>query len=45
MYLSVIDPNGVAHDNRNGASPVMGNLQGPPGRYRAVVHAVNVSPA
>jgi len=25
MYLSVIDPNGVVHDNRNGASPVMGN--------------------
>src|SRR5439155_27036437 len=37
MYLSVIDPNGVVHDNRNGASPVMGNLHGPPRRYRAVM--------
>ena len=45
MYLSVTDPNGVVHDNRNGASPVMGNLQGPAGRYRAIVHAVNVAPA
>jgi len=45
MTLSVIDPNGVVHDNHNGSSPVMGNLQGPAGRYRAIVHAISVSPA
>ena len=45
MTLSVIDPNGVAHDNRSGASPVTAGIQGPAGRYRAIVHAVNVSPA
>jgi len=45
MTLQVIDPRGVVHDNRNGASPVMGNLQGPAGRYRAIVHAMSVSPA
>jgi hypothetical protein len=45
MTLQVIGPNGVVHDNRNGTSPVTGNLQGPAGRYRASVHAINVSPA
>jgi FecR-like protein len=45
MTLSVIDPNGVTHDNRNGASPVTANIQGPAGRYRAIVRAISVSPA
>jgi hypothetical protein len=45
MTVSVIDPNGVEHATRNGASPVRGNLSGPAGRYRAIVHAINVSPA
>ena len=42
MTLSIIDPAGVEHASRSGASPVQGNLSGPPGRYRAIVHAVNV---
>ena len=45
MTLSVIDPNGAEHASRNGAAPIVGNLSGPPGRYRAIVHAINVSPA
>lgn len=45
MTLSVFDPNGVEHATRNSASPVQSNLNGPAGRYRAIVHAVNVSPA
>ena len=45
MTLSVFTPDGVEHASRNGASPVIGNLAGAPGRYRAVVHAINVSPA
>jgi FecR protein len=45
MYLSVTDPNGAVHENRNGASPVTGHIQGPAGRYRATVHAVTASPA
>jgi len=44
MTLSVIDPTGVVHDNRNGASPVTGHIQGPGGRWRAIVHAITVSP-
>jgi len=42
MTLSVFDPAGVEHASRNGVPPVTGNLSGPPGLYRAVVHAVNV---
>jgi hypothetical protein len=42
MTLSIFDPNGVEHASRNGASPVQGNVSGPPGRYRAIVHAINV---
>lgn len=42
MTLSVIDPAGAEHASRNGASPVTGNLSGPPGLYRAIVHAINV---
>jgi FecR protein len=42
ITLSVIDPLGVEHASRNGTSPVTGNLSGPPGLYRAIVHAINV---
>jgi hypothetical protein len=42
MTLSVFDPAGVEHASRNGAPPVTGNLSGPPGLYRAIVHAINV---
>ena len=42
MTLSIIDPTGVEHTSRNGASPVQGSLSGPPGRYRAIVHAITV---
>jgi hypothetical protein len=42
MTLSVFDPGGVEHASRNGAPPVTGNLNGPPGLYRAIVHAINV---
>jgi hypothetical protein len=45
MTLSVIDPTGVVHDNRNGTSPVTAHIQGPAGRWRAIVHAISVSPA
>jgi hypothetical protein len=39
MTLTVIDPNGVAHTSRQGSRPVQGNLNGPPGKYRAIVRA------
>ena len=42
MTLSIIDPAGVEHASRNGKSPVQGNLSGPPGRYKAIVHAIDV---
>jgi hypothetical protein len=41
MTLSVTDPNGVEHPLRGGNSSV----SGPAGRYRAIVHAVDVNPA
>ncbi len=41
LTLTVIDPSGAQHASRNGASPVTVNIDGPPGRYRAVVHAVD----
>lgn len=41
MTLSVIDPSGIEHGYRSG----QGNLSGPAGRYRAVVHAIDVSAA
>ncbi|TMC52158.1 MAG: FecR domain-containing protein [Chloroflexi bacterium] len=41
MTLSVFDPNGTEHQLRGGQSSV----SGPAGHYRAIVHAVNVSPA
>jgi len=40
MTLSVFDPNGVEHPLRGGQSSV----SGPAGHYRAIVHAVDVSP-
>jgi hypothetical protein len=42
MTLTVIDPTGAAHTSRQGSRPVQGNLSGPPGRYRAIVKAVQV---
>jgi FecR-like protein len=42
MTLTVIDPRGVAHTSKQGSRPVQGNLSGPPGRYRAIVRAVDV---
>ena len=42
MTLTVIDPAGVSHTSRQGSRPVQGNLSGPPGRYRAIVRAVDV---
>ena len=45
MTLSIKDPSGVEHASRNGASPVVGNLSGPAGKYTATVHAIDVSPA
>src|SRR5438445_193857 len=39
MTLSIVDPNNVEHASRSGASPVQGNLSGPAGKYRAIVHA------
>src|SRR6266480_2914374 len=44
MTLSVFTPDGVEHASRNGASPVVGHVDGTAGHYRAVVHAINVSP-
>jgi hypothetical protein len=43
MTLSVIDPNGTEHASRNGASPVVANMSGPAGLYRAIVHAIDVA--
>jgi hypothetical protein len=45
MTLSLITPDGVAHALRSGTSPVAGHVQGQAGRYRAIVHAVDVSVA
>src|SRR5207244_12622610 len=45
MTLSIVAPTNVEHASRSGASPVQGNLSGPAGKYRAIVHAINVSPA
>ena len=42
MTLSVIDPNGAEHASRNGTSGLPSNLSGPPGLYRAIVHAIDV---
>ena len=42
MTLSVTDPNGAVHASRQGGSPVVGHIDGPPGLWRAIVSAVNV---
>jgi len=42
MTLSVVDPGGASHATRDTSSPVTLNLNGAPGKYRAVVKAVNV---
>jgi hypothetical protein len=41
MSITLIDPNGVQHTSRQGAPPVQFNVSGPPGRYRAIVKAIN----
>jgi hypothetical protein len=42
MTLDVIDPNGLDHGLRQIARQLQLNLSGPPGRYRAIVHAISV---
>lgn len=42
MTLTVIDPSGISHTSRQTSRPVQGNLSGPPGKYRAIVHAESV---
>jgi hypothetical protein len=42
MTLTIIDPNGSAHTSRQSSRPVTGSLNGPPGRYRAIVKAEDV---
>jgi hypothetical protein len=42
MTLSLFDPNGTEHASRNGASPVIAHVSGPPGLWRAIVHGINV---
>ena len=41
MSITVIDPGGASHGSRQGAPPVQFNLNGPPGRYRAVIRAIS----
>jgi hypothetical protein len=43
MTLSVTDPGGAVHASRQSGSPVVGHIDGPPGLWRAIVHAVDVS--
>jgi hypothetical protein len=42
MTLDVIDPSGTDHPSRQSGRQLQLNLNGPPGRYRAIVHAINV---
>ncbi|TME55662.1 MAG: FecR domain-containing protein [Chloroflexi bacterium] len=42
MTLTIIDPNGTAHSSRQSSRPVQGTINGPPGRYRAIVKAEDV---
>jgi hypothetical protein len=42
MTLDVIDPNGTDHPSRQSGRQLQVNLNGPPGRYRAIVHAITV---
>jgi len=39
--LTIVDPSGVEHSSRQGTRPVEGHLSGPPGRYRAIVRAID----
>jgi hypothetical protein len=41
MTLTIIDPSGAEHSSRQGSRPVEGHLSGPPGRYRAIVKAID----
>jgi FecR-like protein len=43
MTLTVTDPNGTVHSTRTGGSPVVGHIDGPPGLWRAVVHAADAA--
>jgi hypothetical protein len=43
MTLSVIDPTSTEHASRNGTSPVQGNVSGPAGLYKGIVHAIDVA--
>ena len=42
MTLTVTDPAGIAHSSRQTSRPVQGILNGPAGRYRAIVRAEDV---
>jgi hypothetical protein len=41
MSVTVIDPNGAQLASGQGSPPVQVNVSGPPGRYRAIVRAIN----
>jgi hypothetical protein len=41
MSITLIDPNGAQHTSRQGTPPVQFNVNGPPGRYRAIVRAIS----
>ena len=41
MSVTLIDPSGASHGSRQGAPPVQFNVNGPPGRYRAVIRAIS----
>jgi hypothetical protein len=45
MTLSVFDPAGVEHASGQTGSPVVTHIDGDPGLWKAIVHAVNVAPA
>jgi hypothetical protein len=42
MSVTLTDPNGAQLSTRQGVPPVRFTVNGPPGRYRAIVHAVSV---
>ncbi len=41
MTLSIINPNGTVFSSRASSRPVVTHLSGPPGRYRAIVKAID----
>jgi hypothetical protein len=41
MTITVIDPAGGSHTTRSSARPVVLNFNGPPGRYKATVRAID----